>query len=198
MNWFVPFVLIVNVLVKEPTDSITEGKNDEECEFPSPALCIPLTLFPVDEAELLEHNESPADRVYRYLEGVVAWAVALHQLLKPDLLKNFSVISVDIVLVTGFRSDIMSTDDVISGLLKRYPNSKNFIQTSKPYIEAKVPSFFHGAIHAEATLTLMGFMSYISFDNNDDEHSGFDAGISNPDTFKKIFRPVCCHFLSFS
>ena len=38
MNLFVSFVLIANGLVKEPTDSITEGEDDDEGEFPSPAL----------------------------------------------------------------------------------------------------------------------------------------------------------------
>ena len=68
--------------------------------------------------------------MYRYLEGIVAWAVALHQfqLLKPDLVKKFSAISASVVLVTGFKRDVMSSDDVISGLLeipefkKSHPN----------------------------------------------------------------------------
>jgi hypothetical protein len=147
----------------------------------------------IDDVELrLEPNESPESGVYRYLEGVVAWAVALHQLLKPDLAKIFKATSASVVFVTGFRSDVMSTDDIVSGLLERYPNAESFMQTSKPYLESKVPSFFHGAIHAEATL--MGLISYL---NPNHEHNvyGRDAEILNEDSFNlESFWPVCCLF----
>ena len=119
--------------------------------------------------------------------------MSLHQLLKLNGRKKFATVSVDVVLATGFRSDVMSADDVISGLLKRYPNANNLIQTTKPFLESMVPSFFHGAIHAEATL--MGLISYFFLD--DHERNKHDARISNPDTFKENFRPVCCHFCLF-
>ena len=141
---------------------------------------------------LPEPNESPADGVYHYLEGVVALAAALHQLLKQNLVKKFTTISVGVVLVAGSRSDVMSTDDVISGLRKRFPSSINFIETYKPHLESNVPSFFHGEIHAEATL--MGLISYFSLDHH--EGNGRDAELTNPEIFKEILRPVCCHFLS--
>jgi hypothetical protein len=76
----------------------------------------------------LEPNETTAEGVYRYLEGVVAWPVALvHQLLNSKLLKELTTISVGVILFMGFRSDVMSVDGVISGLLKRYPNEKDLI-----------------------------------------------------------------------
>ena len=78
-------------------------------------------------------------------------------LLNPDLLKNFQAISASVVLFTGFSSDVMSTDDVVSGLLERYPNAENILQTSMPYLESKIPSSFHGAIHAEAALMGLAF-----------------------------------------
>ena len=152
------------------------------------------SIFWVDVVELPEANESPADGVYYYLKSLVAWAVALYQLLQPDLLKIFSAISVDVVLVTGFRSDIMTADEIVSGFLERHPNSQNIIETFKPYLETNLPSFFPGAIHSEATL--MGLISYFSPDN-DAEHIRSDTEILNFDTFKKDFRPVCYYFLSF-
>ena len=100
----------------------------------------PFVLW-IDGVELRpEPDESPADGVYRYLEGIVAWAVALHQLLKPDLVRNFSAISASVVLVTGFRSDVMSSDDVISGLLERYPIQKT---SSKPLSRISSPKSHH-------------------------------------------------------
>ena len=140
-----------------------------------PALRIPLTLTLrpwVDEVGLfLGPNESPADGVYRYLEGIVAWAAALHQLLILNLIKKITAISVGVVLVTGSRSDVMSTDDIISGLLKRFPSSMVLIESYKPYLESHVLSCFHGEIHAEATL--MGLISYFSLDHH--EGNGRDA-----------------------
>ena len=69
----------------------------------------------------LDANESPAEGVYRRLEGINAWEAALHQLLRSHLKKwNFTTIPAGVVLVTGSRSNVMSTDGVISGLLKRY------------------------------------------------------------------------------
>ena len=86
------FVLIGNGSVKEPTDSITEleGEDDEGGKFLR-LLCEYLLyssfVFWVDEIGLLpEPNESSADDVYRYIEGIVARAVVLHQHLEPGLI----------------------------------------------------------------------------------------------------------------
>jgi hypothetical protein len=59
----------------------------------------------------------------------------------------------------------MSADDVIPGLLERYPNPNNIIRTTNPFLESKVPSFFHGTIHAETTL--MGLISYFFLDDHE-------------------------------
>jgi hypothetical protein len=88
----------------------------------------------------------------------------------------------------------LSTDDVISGLLEKFPKSKDLIQESKPYLESIIPSFFRGTIHAEATL--MGLISYFTPDD-DHERKRRDLEISNRDTFEEIFRPVCYFFAPF-
>ena len=161
--------MIANDSTKEPTESNTEDEDDEG-EFPITFLWIPLTLAPfvfclwIDDIELRqEPRESPKDLVYRHLENVVACSYALNQLLQPDVVKIFKAISANVVLVTGFSTDVMSTDDVLSGLLERYPRSKDIFQTTKPYLESNVPTFFHGAIHPEATL--MGLISYFKPDH---------------------------------
>ena len=86
----------------------------------------------------------------------------------------------------------MSIDEVISGLLEKYPSSKDFIQTHKQYLASMVPPYFHGTIHAEATL--MGLISYFSLGGR--EFNRRDLELSNRDTFEEIIQPVCCH-LSF-
>lgn len=150
----------------------------------------------VDELGLLpEPNESQADGVYRYLEGIVGWAAALHQLLKPGLIKKNLTISVGVVIATGSRSDVMSFDDVISGLLEKYPTSKDFIQTHKQYLKLNVPPFFYGTIHAEATL--MGLISYFPLDDGH-KLNGRHSELLKPETFEEIIRPVCCHISSLS
>jgi len=77
----------------------------------------------------------------------------------------------------------MSTNDVISGLCERYSVSENFIQISKPYLESIAPSFFRGAIHAEATLMLL--ISYFTLDDHRRNEE-----ILNRDTFEEFFRPA--------
>ena len=97
-------------------------------------------------------------------------------LLNPDLLKKFQAISASVVLFTGYSSDVMSTEDVVSGLLERYPNAENILQTSMPYLESKIPSSFQGAIHAEAALMGLAFYFAPYYKPN-----GRDAEISNLD-----------------
>ena len=88
----------------------------------------------------------------------------------------------------------MTIDDVVSGLLERYSYSKKYIKTFKQVLETNLPSFFRGAIHAEATL--MGLISCFSLDD-DEGYIRRDTEILNFDTFKEDFRLVCCHLLSF-
>ena len=112
----------------------------------------------IDEGNLApEPQESSKDGVYHYLESVVAWQLAAHRLLQECHRATFTIISVSAVHVTGFKSDVLSADAVIDGLLKRYPNARDLIPTTKSFLQSLIPPYFCGTVHAEATL--MGLIS---------------------------------------
>jgi len=75
------------------------------------------------------------------------------------------MMSVCVVNVSGFKSDVLSADALISGLRKRYPNAEGLIQSSEAFLCSKVPSFFYGAVHAEATL--MGLTAHALLDERE-------------------------------
>ena len=112
-----------------------------------------------------EPQESPDRKVYRYLESVVAWGLAVRRLLQERYRATFPTISVSVVYVTGFKSDVLSSQAIISGLLKRCPNSEKLIKSSQSFIQSKAPSYFYGTVHAEATL--MGLIASLFLEDHE-------------------------------
>ena len=109
-----------------------------------------------------EFQESPADGVYHYLEArcrlPTCWHLgvadvqhdAVHRLLQGRRRESFRLMSL-CCSSCGVQKRCPLRRCSHLTLRKRYPDAEDLIQGTEVFLRSKIPSFFHGTVHAEAS-----------------------------------------------
>ncbi|CAA7263655.1 unnamed protein product [Cyclocybe aegerita] len=98
-------------------------------------------------------GETEGERVYRYLQTVVAWDAAIDMLLHPKYQALLAGVSFGLVEVTGRETRLMKVDEFATEYFARGSTATSNDEVEiRDILASATPIRFGGTIHAEATL----------------------------------------------